>query len=46
VPAEFGGRHYATVLHSIKKVEAMRCTDKALNLTIMRLMDACVRPGA
>ena len=39
---EFGGRHHATVLHSIKKVEAMRRTDEALNRTITRLVDAVV----
>jgi chromosomal replication initiator protein len=36
---EFGGRHYTTVLHSINKIEAMRCSDKALDRTITRLMD-------
>jgi|SRR5262249_32936289 len=33
-------------LHSIKKVEAMRRSDGALNCTITHLMDACVRPCA
>jgi len=40
---EFGGRHYNTVLHSIDKIEEVRRSDKALNLTIMGLMDACAR---
>ena len=39
---QFGGRHHTTVLHSIKKIEAMRRSDEALNRTITRLMDAVV----
>jgi len=31
---QFGGRHHTTVLHSINKIEAMRCSDKALDRTI------------
>ena len=37
---EFGGRHHTTVLHSINKIEEMRRSDKDLNRTITRLMDA------
>jgi hypothetical protein len=37
---QFGGMHHATVLHSINKIEAMRRSDKALNRTIIRLVDA------
>jgi len=36
---EFGGRHHATVLHSINKIEAMRRSDEAMNRTIVRLED-------
>jgi ATPase involved in DNA replication initiation len=39
---EFGNRHHTTVLHSINKIEAMRCSDKALRWTITRLMEAVV----
>jgi hypothetical protein len=39
---EFGGRHHSTVLHSINKIEAMRCSDKALHWTTTRLMEAVV----
>jgi chromosomal replication initiator protein len=40
---QFGGKHHATVLHSINKIEAMRHSDKALNSTIMRLIDQLLR---
>jgi hypothetical protein len=36
---EFGGRHHTTVLHAINRIELMRLFDKALNSTIMQLMD-------
>jgi len=38
---EFGGRHHTTVLHSIRKIAEIARTDKALDRTITRLMDAC-----
>ena len=37
---QFGGKHHTTVLHSINKIEEMRRSDKDLNRTITRLMDA------
>jgi chromosomal replication initiator protein len=37
---QFGGQHHTTVLHSINKIEEMRRSDKELNRTITRLMDA------
>ena len=37
---QFGGKHHTTVLHSINKIEEMRRSDKELNRTITRLMDA------
>ena len=37
---EFGGRHHTTVLHSIKRIEAMRRSDGGLNRTIKRMVDA------
>jgi chromosomal replication initiator protein len=37
---QFGGKHHTTVLHSIHKIEEMRRSDKDLNRTITRLMDA------
>ena len=37
---QFGGEHHTTVLHSINKIEEMRRSDKDLNRTITRLMDA------
>jgi chromosomal replication initiator protein len=39
---QFGGRHHTTVLHAIKKIEAMRRSDEAWNRTITRLVDAVV----
>jgi chromosomal replication initiator protein len=39
---EFGGRHHTTVLHSINKIEATRCSGKALNLAITQLIDAVI----
>ena len=43
---QFGGRHHATVRHSINKIEAMLRSDEALNRTITQLIDTfrpCVR---
>jgi chromosomal replication initiator protein len=37
---QFGGKYHTTVLHSINKIEQLRRTDKELNRTITRLMDA------
>ena len=37
---QFGSKHHTTVLHSINKIEEMRRSDKELNRTITRLMDA------
>jgi chromosomal replication initiator protein len=37
---QFGGKHHTTVLHSINKIEQLRRSDKDLNRTITRLMDA------
>src|ERR1700685_4022587 len=37
---QFGGKHHTTVLHSINKIENLRRTDKDLNRTINRLLDA------
>ncbi len=37
---QFGGKHHTTVLHSIDKIKEMRRSDKHLNRTITRLMDA------
>jgi chromosomal replication initiator protein len=37
---QFGGKHHTTVLHSINKIEGLRRSDKELNRTITRLMDA------
>ena len=36
---QFGGMHHTTVLHSINKIEELRRSDRALNLTITQLMD-------
>jgi len=41
---EFGGKHHTTVLHSINRIDAMRRADKALNWTIIRLMEALLPP--
>jgi len=38
---EFGARHHTTLLHFINRIEAMRRSDKGLNSTITRLVDAC-----
>ena len=37
---QFGGRHHATVLHSINKIAEMRLSDEGLHRTITRLMDS------
>jgi chromosomal replication initiator protein len=37
---QFGDKHHTTVLHSIHKIENLRRTDKELNKTINRLLDA------
>jgi chromosomal replication initiator protein len=37
---QFGGKHHTTVLHSINKIEEVRRSDRELNRTITRLMDA------
>jgi chromosomal replication initiation ATPase DnaA len=37
---QFGGKHHTTVLHSINRIEELRRSDKELNRTITRLMDA------
>jgi len=37
---QFGGKHHTTVLHSIHKIDALRRSDKDLNRTINKLMDA------
>jgi chromosomal replication initiator protein len=37
---QFGGKHHTTVLHSINKIEMLRHSDKDLNKTINRLLDA------
>jgi len=40
---QFGGRHPTTVLHSIRRIEAMRRSDMVLDRTITRLMNAFAR---
>jgi len=35
---QFGGRHHTTVLHSIRKIDAMRRSDGALDYAIRRLI--------
>jgi chromosomal replication initiator protein len=37
---QFGGKHHTTVLHSIHKIDALRRSDKDLNRTINKLIDA------
>jgi chromosomal replication initiator protein len=37
---QFGGKHHTTVLHSIHKIDNLRRSDKDLNRTINKLMDA------
>jgi chromosomal replication initiator protein len=37
---QFGGKHHTTVLHSINKIQTLRQSDKDLNKTINRLLDA------
>ena len=39
---EFSGRHHNTVLRSIRRIEALRRTDEALNRTITQLVGAIV----
>jgi chromosomal replication initiator protein len=39
---EFGGRHHTTALHAINKIEELRRSNKSLDRTITRLMDAFV----
>ena len=49
---EFGHRHHTTTLHSLRKIEEMRCSDSALDGAIRRVKDdmaqhlACIsHPG-
>jgi chromosomal replication initiator protein len=37
---EFGDKHHTTVLHSIKKIEELRQTDKDVNRQIHMFLDA------
>jgi chromosomal replication initiator protein len=37
---QFGGKHHTTVLHSIKKIEILRRTEKDLDRTIHKLLDS------
>jgi chromosomal replication initiator protein len=37
---EFGGKHHTTVLHSVKKVEALRSTNKDFNNIINMFLDS------
>jgi chromosomal replication initiator protein len=36
----FGGKHHSTVIHSIKKIEAMRHSDSVFNTTIHTLVES------
>jgi chromosomal replication initiator protein len=36
----FGGKHYTTVLHSVKKIEKQRHTDADLNRLLQRPMES------
>ena len=36
----FGGKHHSTVIHSIKKVELMRKTDKIFNSLITNFLES------
>jgi chromosomal replication initiator protein len=36
---QFGGIHHTTVLHSVRKIEAMRRMDQNLNRSINRLLE-------
>ena len=36
----FGGKHHSTVIHSIKKVEAMRQNDQAFNTLVHSLIES------
>jgi chromosomal replication initiator protein len=36
----FGGKHHSTVIHSIRKVEAMRSKDGVFNTLINSLLDS------
>jgi chromosomal replication initiator protein len=37
---QFGGKHHTTVLHSIRKIDTLRRSDKDLNHTINKLLDS------
>jgi chromosomal replication initiation ATPase DnaA len=39
---EFGNRHHTTTLHSIRKIEEMRRSDRALDCAIRRLTNDIV----
>jgi chromosomal replication initiation ATPase DnaA len=41
---EFGGKHHATVLSSIKKIDARRRIDTDLNRTIIKIFDSLRKP--
>jgi chromosomal replication initiator protein len=37
---EFGNRHHTTILHSIRKIEKLRCSDDAVDRAITQVMNA------
>ena len=37
---EFGHRHHTTVLHCIRKIEKLRCSDDAVDRAVSQLMNA------
>ncbi len=39
---QFGGKHHTTVLHSIRKIDTLRRSNKDLNHTINKLLDSFV----
>jgi chromosomal replication initiator protein len=40
---QFGGIHHSTVLHSVRRIEAMRRTDRNLDRTITGPMETAAR---
>jgi hypothetical protein len=40
IGSEFGHRHHTTTLHSIRKIEKLRCSDDAVDRAITQVMNA------
>jgi Bacterial dnaA protein helix-turn-helix len=42
----FGGKHHATLMHSIPKIDELRCRDATLNKVVENLLKSLTQPAA